>query len=224
MATRPDGPPMLVRPLPFTPTQLSYYTESLRLPPGGRVVCYLLAPLDQLEPRLAGWLWNVFGIEVSPTPDPPPYPFIRLAVDGAVLAQMEVYLWQVCPIGAPQWAELRWSPTEKRSLVNFASLSNHQPERRRQEEALNRAVELTKYTMLKGRPVGSRSRGGLNDEAFLDQLIELVHACWRTQDRPTEDRILRLFPGGVSKSSLQRFVHNRLGMGWDDFIEIFRPR
>jgi hypothetical protein len=223
MSIPADGPPLLFRPLPLTRNQISYYIEALQLPPTGKIVCEQLAPLDQMDARLANCMWNILGLAVDPTPDIPTYPFLRLATDGASVVQVQVWLWQICLMGTPMWAELRWHPTQG-SQVNFVDLSADASTGQTQLAALDRVVKLTMYTMSRGRPLGSRSRGGMNDEAFLAQLIEIVQACWQEGQRPTEGRVVQLFPGGVAHRSVQRFVHDQLGMDWDAFIEQYRPR
>jgi hypothetical protein len=90
MLSRTDRPPTIWRPLPLTQQTLSYYIEALQLPPTGKIVCEQLAPLDQMDARLAHAMWNILGLQVEPTSDIPTYPFLRLALEGGPEVQVQV--------------------------------------------------------------------------------------------------------------------------------------
>src|SRR5262245_33689595 len=122
----PDGPPLLIRPLPASPLEVSYYAKDLDLPTGATFFCHQLLNLQTYDPRLSPCGWTVIGITEDPTPEMPTYPFLHIEVMEhlpAAVVQVKVYLWQIYRLGTRPWAELRWHPT-RGSDVSFLKLSD----------------------------------------------------------------------------------------------------
>jgi hypothetical protein len=193
------------------------------MPPTARYVCHQWGLLDQIDARLSGWWWNLFGIQVDPTPGLPPYPFVRLDAEDGTMVQVQVWLWQICRASAPAWAELRWHPKQE-TTVTFVHLSADAQTRRQQVADLDRAVKLTIYTMQRGRPLHSGSTAGLSDEELLAEIEALVREYWQKGERPKAKLIAKYLSRALSESALRRFINGRVGMTWDPFIEKYRPR
>jgi hypothetical protein len=225
MSTPTEGLPALLRPLPLTRAQVAHYVEELQLPTTERLVCEQFGPLGHMDARLADCVWNVLGLQVDLTSNIPTYPFLRLTFDHASVVQLQVWLWQICLLGAPMWAELRWHPTQG-ATVNFVNMSADATTRRQQLARLDRALKLTIYNSLRGRTLYSGARGGVSDEELLAQVIEVVRACWTEDHRtqPGQERVLQHLSTRIRERALRRFISEQTGLSWELFTEKYRPR
>jgi hypothetical protein len=214
-------PTVHIEPIVAAPEEVLRHAMAVGLPVGSPVACYRIGPLDDLDRRLAGAVWEVFGCEVDVTAEPPTYPFLWLQWRGTPHMQLQIWRWRIYPAQPPAFAEIRWSPGQE-PYVNLAHLSLDPTRRRPQQDVLGRYVNATQRIYRRGRPVNSgtwRSR-----EEFLQDMEPLVRECWQSvpPTRPTARRIEAMLAWAVTAHTIGHQCQHWLGVDWDTFIERVR--
>jgi hypothetical protein len=149
-------------------------------------VQWQIAPLDSVDRRLAGCVWQVVGCLVPLTDDHPDYPFLQWQHPPT---RLQVWLWRVFQPPQKLCGELRWHPENGRSAAIVGLLpGDGRAEVLRAWQWLNTSKPFTG-----GRPLWT---GAFRDRAHLEGLlIELI----RQFDR-------RKPPISASRRNLARFL------------------
>jgi hypothetical protein len=209
---------MQILPIPVAREDLDLRLRSVRMPPEAIVFCEMLVGLDELDHRLAGCIWKILGREVAPTETIPDYPFLRLSQGNTTWRQVQIWVWEICLLDSPVFAEYRWHP-DRGEHLHFVSLSQHPTQRMKECNRLNTLFEVTKYRYRLGRPLGSGDVR--SNQELLDIIIPIIESSWREGIRPTEKRVVSLLPRKIGERRLRKLCA-WMGEPWDPFIERVR--
>jgi hypothetical protein len=125
------------------------------------LVQWQIAPLDIVDRRLAGCVWQLVGCLVPLTDERPDYPFLQYQSPPT---RLQVWLWRVFRPPQKFCGELRWHPEKGRSAAIIGlSPGDGRAEVLRAWQWLN-----TSEPFSGGRPLGS---GILSDDATAVQVI-----------------------------------------------------
>jgi hypothetical protein len=214
-------PTVITEPVIAPPEEVFQHAQALGLPAGARIACYRLGPLDALDRRLTGVVWDVFGCEVDITDDPPDYPFLWLQWRGRPHLQLQIWRWRIYPAQPPAFAELRWSPSQE-PYVHLCHLSLNAAQRLLQRNYLEKCVKATQKISRTGRPLDTGT--WRTTEEFLQEVEPLVRECWQATPpvRPTETRIVAMLTRWVTAPTLGAQCQRHLGVDWNTYIERVR--